>query len=289
VKIAIGLPTAVPGTLGARLLEWATRAERAGFSSLAVLDRVAYRNHDPIPVLAAAAAVTDRIGLLTGVLLGPVRGNGVLLAKQLATLDSLSGRRLTVGIAAGARVDDFAVTGSDFDDRGRRHDLLLAELMNTWHGAESVPSGVTPGGPPLLIGGRGRASTRRVTRFGHGWICGSGGPDQFVEGAAEVGNAWTEAGRGGRPRLAAVGYFALGRDADRLARGFIRDYYGFRDDGGEAVFQATPTRPAEVARLAARLAELGCDELVLYPCSADPAQVDRLGEAVGKNVGTRLE
>jgi alkanesulfonate monooxygenase SsuD/methylene tetrahydromethanopterin reductase-like flavin-dependent oxidoreductase (luciferase family) len=285
VKIAIGLPTAVPGTSAARLLDWARRAERAGFSSLAVLDRIAYRNHDPIPVLAAAAAVTGRIGLLTGILLGPVRGNGVLLAKQLATIDSLAGGRLTVGIAPGARADDYAVTGADFDGRGRQHDLLLAELASAWPGAAQASSPLMPptgavGGPPLLIGGRGRASTRRVIEFGHGWICGSGGPEQFAEGAAEVRRGWSAAGRGGRPRLAAVGYFALGPEADRLAQGFLRDYYGFRADGGEAVIKATPTRPEEVARLAAGLTDLGCDELVLYPCSADPAQLDRLAEAV---------
>jgi alkanesulfonate monooxygenase SsuD/methylene tetrahydromethanopterin reductase-like flavin-dependent oxidoreductase (luciferase family) len=285
VKIAIGLPTAVPGTSGPLLLDWARRAERAGFSSLAVPDRIAYCNHDPIPVLAAAAAVTDRIGLLSAVLLGPVRGNGALLAKQLAGIDSLSGGRLTVGIAAGARADDFALTGSDFDGRGRQHDRLLAEMLNVWqcqpqgHGPITA-SPVAAGGPPLLIGGRGRASIRRVIQFGAGWICGSGGPEQFAAGAAEVKAAWSAAGRGEQPRLAAVGYFALGPDAEGLARNFLADYYGFRDDGGVSVIKATPTQPAEVARLTATLAQLGCDELVLYPCSADPAQLGHLSAAV---------
>lgn len=276
MKVAIGLPTAIAGTSAACLLDWAQRAEETGFSSLAVLDRIAYRNHDPVPVLAAAAAVTRRIGLLSAVLLGPVRGNGAVLAKQLADIDDLSGGRLTIGIAAGARADDFALTGTDFERRGRQHDLLLDHLVSTWRG-----------GPPLLIGGSGPASIRRVTRAGAGWICGSGGPDQFAAGAAQVRAAWSAAGRAGQPRLAAVSYFALGPDADGLARDFLGDYYGFRGDAGESVVTATPTGSAEVAELAATMAALGCDELVLYPCSNDATQMNLLAEVIS-GPGRRL-
>lgn len=188
MKVAIGLPTAIAGTSAACLLDWAQRAEEAGFSSLAVLDRIAYRNHDPVPVLAAAAAVTRGIGLLSAVLLGPVRGNGAILAKQLADIDDLSGGRLTIGIAAGARADDFALTGTDFEKRGRQHDLLLDQLASTWRG-----------GPPLLIGGSGPASIRRVTRSGAGWICGSGGPDSSPRARHRSGpRGRRAAARGGR-------------------------------------------------------------------------------------------
>ncbi|HSZ42317.1 MAG TPA: LLM class flavin-dependent oxidoreductase [Trebonia sp.] len=312
MKIAIGLPTAGRDTSAACLLDWAGRAEEAGFSSLAVLDRIAYRNHDAIPVLAAVAAVTRRIGLLSAVLLGPVRGNGTVLAKQLAGIDDLSGGRLTVGIAAGARPDDFDLTGTDFGNRGREHDQLLTRLTSAWRGGPApvgdllppashtangpatpvpvtpvpvtpvpvTPVSVTAGGPPLLIGGSGPARIRRVIKFGAGWICGSGGPEQFAAGAARVRAAWSAAGRIGQPRLAAVSYFALGPDAARLARDFLGDYYGFRDDAGESVITATPTGPAEVTELAAAMAELGCDELVLYPCSADTTQLDLLTGAV---------
>ena len=85
MDIAIGLPNAVPGTGGEQLTEWARRAEARGFSSLGTIDRVAYPNLEPLASLAAAAAVTERIGLATTVLLGPLRPNAVALAKQVAT------------------------------------------------------------------------------------------------------------------------------------------------------------------------------------------------------------
>jgi hypothetical protein len=69
MDIAIGLPSTVPDTDGNTLVEWARTAEGAGFSSLGVLDRLMYPGYDPIVSLAAAAAVTERIGLLTAVLL----------------------------------------------------------------------------------------------------------------------------------------------------------------------------------------------------------------------------
>jgi len=77
MDVAIGLPNAVPRTSGDQLTEWARRAEARGFSSLGTIDRVAYPNIEPLTALAAAAAVTERIGLATTVLLGPLRENPV--------------------------------------------------------------------------------------------------------------------------------------------------------------------------------------------------------------------
>ena len=79
MKIGIGLPNSIPGTDGLTIIEWARRAEELGFSSLATIDRIAYPSYESLVVLAAAAGATERIGLLTNVLLGPTR-NPVLLA-----------------------------------------------------------------------------------------------------------------------------------------------------------------------------------------------------------------
>jgi alkanesulfonate monooxygenase SsuD/methylene tetrahydromethanopterin reductase-like flavin-dependent oxidoreductase (luciferase family) len=90
MKIGIGLPSTIPGIPGRLILDWARAAEQAGFSTLATLDRLVYANLETVPTLAAAAAVTERIGLTTAVMIGPYRGNGALLAKQLATVDVIS-------------------------------------------------------------------------------------------------------------------------------------------------------------------------------------------------------
>src|SRR3954453_17637 len=113
MKVAIGLPNAVPGTSGEQLTEWARRAGARGVSSLGAIDPIAHPNPEPLIALAAAAAVTERIGLATTVLLGPLRVNPVVLAKQVASIHAISGGRMTLGIGLGGREDDYAVTGVD--------------------------------------------------------------------------------------------------------------------------------------------------------------------------------
>jgi alkanesulfonate monooxygenase SsuD/methylene tetrahydromethanopterin reductase-like flavin-dependent oxidoreductase (luciferase family) len=168
VDIGIGLPNPVPGTPGHLFLEWATRAEDRGFSALATIDRVVYPNYDSLITLAAAAGATTRIGLLTNILLAPVYPP-VLLAKSAASLDQLSGGRLTLGLAPGARADDYAAVDRDFHRRGREFDAALDLMHRAWRG-EPVAGSDMPVSPrptngervPILIGGSGDAAVRRV-------------------------------------------------------------------------------------------------------------------------------
>src|SRR5260221_13963602 len=102
MDIGIGLPNAVPGTSGQDLLNWARAADGAGFSTLGTIDRIVYPNYEPLSVLAAAAAVTDRIRLATTVMLGPLRRNAALVAKQALSVDAIAGgERLVLGIGLG--------------------------------------------------------------------------------------------------------------------------------------------------------------------------------------------
>jgi alkanesulfonate monooxygenase SsuD/methylene tetrahydromethanopterin reductase-like flavin-dependent oxidoreductase (luciferase family) len=116
MKIGIGLPNPVPNTEGETLVEWAWRAEQAGFSTLATIDRIVYPSYDSLISLAAAAAVTERIGLMTNILIAPVR-NEVLVAKEAASVDRLSAGRLTLGLATGGRRDDYSAVGNGFETR----------------------------------------------------------------------------------------------------------------------------------------------------------------------------
>jgi alkanesulfonate monooxygenase SsuD/methylene tetrahydromethanopterin reductase-like flavin-dependent oxidoreductase (luciferase family) len=285
VDIGIGLPTTISGVAGATVLEWASRADAARFSTLGTIDRVVYGNYDAVPALAAAAAVTSTIRLTTAILISPYRGNGALLAKQLASVDQLSGGRLVVGIAVGGREDDYVATGSDFAGRGKAQDGLLAEMRAVWAGEPRGTAGaigpvpVQPGGPPLLIGGTGAAAIRRTTTLGAGWIAGGGGPAMFADGVAQVRAAWTAAGREGAPRLVALGYYALGPDGQDAARRYLTDYYAFLGPFADQVAAGALADPDAVRRTAGEFAEAGCDELILFPCSSDPDQVDRLADA----------
>jgi Luciferase-like monooxygenase len=133
MEIGIGLPNTVLGVPGRLMVDWARRAEEGGFSSLATIDRVAYPSYDSLTALTAAAAVTERIGLLTNVLLEPLYPP-VLLAKVTASLDQLSAGRLTLGIGVGSRPDDYELADRSFGDRGRRFDADLELLHQAWAG-----------------------------------------------------------------------------------------------------------------------------------------------------------
>jgi alkanesulfonate monooxygenase SsuD/methylene tetrahydromethanopterin reductase-like flavin-dependent oxidoreductase (luciferase family) len=118
MEIGVGLPATIPGASGSLVLEWARRADSGPFSSLGVIDRLVYKNHEAL-VSLAAAAVTERVRLMTTVLIAPVR-DAALLAKQAATIDAFSGGRLTLGLGVGAREDDFRAASATFEDRGDR-------------------------------------------------------------------------------------------------------------------------------------------------------------------------
>jgi alkanesulfonate monooxygenase SsuD/methylene tetrahydromethanopterin reductase-like flavin-dependent oxidoreductase (luciferase family) len=283
VDIGIGIPNSVRGTTGAQLLEWARRAEAAGFSSLATIGRVAYPSYEELTVLAAAGAVTERIGLMSNILLAPTRSTAEL-AKQSATVHELTGGRLTLGVATGARPDDYALTGRDFTTRGRRFDEQLADLRRAFAGepladgsAPVVPDGVRP--VPIMIGGTSDAAVRRTVEFGVGWTAG-GVPPQMVGPFVErVRAAWRDAGREGSPRIAALNYFSLGDTEDR-SRGYLLDYYGVLGPDVAEMIAGSAHRSAEAVKdVVAAFAEVGVDELILDPTVGDPEQVDLLAEA----------
>jgi alkanesulfonate monooxygenase SsuD/methylene tetrahydromethanopterin reductase-like flavin-dependent oxidoreductase (luciferase family) len=285
VDIGIGLPSTVPGASGDELVEFARRAEVAGFASLGTLDRLVYAGLEPLVSLAAAAAVTRRIRLRTTVLLAPYRLNAALLAKEAASVHRLSGGRLTLGLGLGWREDDYQASGIGYSSRGRRLDQMLLEIERVWSGHEygfagGIGPDVSADPPELLLGGSVDASFRRAARYGIGWILGAGTPEQFAAGKANLEAAWREAGRDGKPRAMAGAYFALGEDAETDALSYLGHYYAAL---GEDMTNQTIARAAKnadtVRGYLQAFSAAGCDELVLFPCSADPAQVDLLAEA----------
>jgi alkanesulfonate monooxygenase SsuD/methylene tetrahydromethanopterin reductase-like flavin-dependent oxidoreductase (luciferase family) len=287
MEVAVGLPNAVGGTTGEQLLGFAREAEARGFSSLGTLDRIVFPNYDPFIALSAAAAVTDRIRLATSILILPYRVNAALVAKQAASLHALSGGRLVLGVAIGARDDDYEASRLSTEDRGERMDSMLEEMRRVWAGEERGYAGAI--GPPLdrppelLVGGSVDAAFARAARFGDGWIMGAGSPDQFAEAAEKVRAAWSDAGRDGSPRFAALTYYALGRDAEHLADEDLRHYYGWLGDeiAGQIAASAA-TDPETVTQYVSGFEQAGCDELFMMPCASEPEQAAFLAEALGK-------
>jgi alkanesulfonate monooxygenase SsuD/methylene tetrahydromethanopterin reductase-like flavin-dependent oxidoreductase (luciferase family) len=280
VDVGIGLPNAVEGASREQMLEWARRADSRGFSSLGTIDRVRYGNYEPLASLAAAAAVSERIRLATTVLLAPLRVNGVALAKQALSVHALSGGRLTLGLGLGAREDDYEVSDVEQAGRGARFEQMLRQIRGVWDGDEIGPPVERP--PELILGGHVAASFARVARYADGWIASGSGPDQFRDDAERVRAAWEEAGRGGRPRLQALAYFALGDSAEQDARTSLGHYYAWLGEEVAGAIIGGAAKDADTVRsYLSAYGEAGCDELVLFPSSSDPAQVDLLADAAG--------
>jgi probable F420-dependent oxidoreductase len=282
MKIGIGLPNTTPGAEGDTLIEWARRADQLGFSSLATIGRIAYPGFEELITLAAAAAVTNRVGLLTNILLGPTR-NPVLLAKEAASIDRISGGRLTLGLGVGFREDDYQAVEESFHDRGRRMDQMIETMRAVWSGEAELsdrPVGPRPTrttGIPILIGGTSERALQRTIRYGDGWTAGGSSPDQVGPFADRVRAAWKDAGRQGEPRIVALSYFALGDEAESRARASLTDYYG---EFGNQMVQFIPKSPDALRETVKRFEEVGVDELVLDPTIPDPDQVNGVAEAV---------
>ena len=287
MDLGIGLPNAVPGTTGKQLTDWARAAEEAGFSTLGTIDRIVYPSYESLVALSAAAAVTERIRLATDVLLGPLRQNPSLIAKQMLSLDALAGGGRTVlGIGAGGREDDFEVGGLSMSGRGAWLDAALEKILAIWNGEGEVESKVGPrpqdDRPTLLVGGYVQASFERAARFGDGWTQGGSGPDQFEEDAANVEEAWKRHGREGEPYKMALTYFSLGPDAEKNAQASLGSYYAYMGEEGSAMIVANAVKDADAVKaVISSFESKGCDELILFPSSPDPEQVTLLADAAG--------
>jgi alkanesulfonate monooxygenase SsuD/methylene tetrahydromethanopterin reductase-like flavin-dependent oxidoreductase (luciferase family) len=286
MKIGIGLPATMPGTEGKRILDWAKKADSGPFSSLTILDRLVYPNYEALITLAAVAGVTQRIRLMTTVLLAPLR-NPVLLAKQAASLDALSGGRLTLGLGIGAREDDYLAASVAYKRRGKLFDEELETLQKIWSGqplGDTIgPIGPTPaqsGGPEILIGGYSPAAIQRVGHWGNGFIAGGRDPkgtQQFFQLAEE---SWKSAGRSGKPRLVGCFYFALGTDAKERAGAYLRNYYSFLGPMVEMMISNLPMTIEAINERIQTFADIGADEVIIWPCTPDLEQIDQLAELV---------
>jgi alkanesulfonate monooxygenase SsuD/methylene tetrahydromethanopterin reductase-like flavin-dependent oxidoreductase (luciferase family) len=279
MKIGVGLPTSMAGIGAELLVDWARHADSGPFSSLAVVDRVAYQNYEPFMALAAAAAVTRRVRLATMIVIAPLR-NTALLAKQAASLDALSGGRVTLGLAVGARGEDYEVAQVQSQGRGRRFAEQLESIRDIWEEGRIGPTPNAPG-PQLLVGGSSGEALARMARYADGYMHGGGPPRAFAGAAAKAATAWSDLGRPGRPLLWGMGYFALGDGNADAGATYLRHYYAFTGPFAEKIAAGNLTSPGAIADFIRGYDDAGCDELVLFPTVSSLEQIERLGEVIG--------
>ncbi len=274
VKVGIGLPNTVPGTSGEVLVEWARRADAGPFSTIGVLDRLVYDSIDPFAALSAAAAVTTRARLATMIAIGPLR-SPAMLAKQALSVAALSAGRLTLGLAVGARRDDYQAAGVEHRTRGAKLSEQLAYLRG-----QLDESGVGPAsdGIDLLVGGASGAAFARMARYADGYAHGGGPPRAFGSAATRARAAWRDLERPGEPKLWGQGYFAFGEPERGSA--YLRDYYAFTGPFAEKIAAGNLTSARAVRDFVRGYEAEGCDELILFPTVASLSDLDTLAEVL---------
>jgi probable F420-dependent oxidoreductase len=212
VRLSVFLPTYAAEDPGGwdHVFEIARAADLAGVDRVVVSDHVVFGEHldayaqperggveggrqptgpdghwlEPLTVLTAVAVQTDRVRLGTYILLAALR-RPAALAKQVATLDVLSGGRLDLGVGIGWQREEYEASGLDYANRGRLLDYTLEVCQTLWNderasiatpdiafdGIHAMPKPVQPGGLPVWVSGRANARVaERLARFGRGWI-----------------------------------------------------------------------------------------------------------------------
>jgi alkanesulfonate monooxygenase SsuD/methylene tetrahydromethanopterin reductase-like flavin-dependent oxidoreductase (luciferase family) len=288
MKIGIGLPATIPGATSQLIRDWARQADEGPFSSLGIPDRLVYSgSFDPLITLAFVASETQRIRLMTGILLAPLYNAGIL-AKQAASLDVLSNGRLTLGLGVGWREEDFRAAPASFHDRGKRFDQQLELMARIWSGRpvdEETgligPAPAQPGGPEVLFGGRTLAALRRVKRWGNGYIATSlRGTQRASELFHQAEEYWQSTGKPGKPRLVLNAYFAFGPGAASRAEAYLLESYAALVPLAQQIARSVPSTPETVRATIQEYKDIGTDELVLYPCIAELDQLHLLAEIV---------
>jgi alkanesulfonate monooxygenase SsuD/methylene tetrahydromethanopterin reductase-like flavin-dependent oxidoreductase (luciferase family) len=287
MKLGIGLPNTMTYETDRRLmLDWARLADDAGFHELGTIDKPNYDSWDPLATLAGVAGVTERIRLATTILQLPPR-NEVLVAKQAATIDQLSGGRLDLGLGQGGREDDFQVFDAEFSGRGERFERQVARVREIWqnaresdrdHGVLGPPPVQTPG-PPIWVGALQPKAIERAVRNGDGFIFGTAGSEVMAQYAPGIREAFSANGKPAAT-IAGLAYVALGEDAQKAldeATHHVLRYYGqLWTEPANLIHHGPPAKIAEeVAAYAGAI-----DVLILFPEIPQLDQVEQLAEHV---------
>ena len=126
------------------------------------------------------------------------------------------------------------------------------------------------------------ASSARAAQYADGWTLGGGTPDALAESRGKLLDAWRAAGRDGEPRTMALFYFSLGDDGERVARESLSDYYAFLGGYADQIVQSAAKDEDTLRSYLSGFEQAGADEVICFPASPDPEQVDLLARAVGR-------
>lgn len=290
LEIGVALPQMARHYAPETTVDWARGIDEGPFSSLSAGERVTFSNPEMVASLAAAAAVTSRVRIMTNLWVLPAHPVA-MVAQQVGTLDLLAGGRLVLGVGVGGRDGDYEALGSPTERRHRRLDEQVRELVRLLDGDPPYP-GSDPVGPELahgrrpeiLAGALGPKALARAARWADG-VTGfsvTGTRQEFVDVNSRADAAWSAAGRG-TPRKVTGFFYSLGvADPEEVLRDFTERYLGFLGPELATAFarQMTAHSPDRVRRILDDAEAAGCDEVVLVPASVDLRCLDAAAELV---------
>ena len=248
VKIGLVLPTREAAMAGrpdiGPLLEFAERAEESGFDSLWAGDAPFARpRFEPLSLLTAVAARTERITVGTAILL-PVLRHPLLLAHAAATADRVAEGRLVLGVGAGWVQQEFEALGVPYEQRVGRLLETIEICRRVWGAGDEgasfrgkyfsfdevhlFPQPIRPEGPPIWLGGAAVAAAMRAGKRFDGWIPTATDPEAFTESWKYVARGADEAGRDPKDLTPAV-YLSVNLDPERgeaETSEYAESYYG---------------------------------------------------------------
>jgi alkanesulfonate monooxygenase SsuD/methylene tetrahydromethanopterin reductase-like flavin-dependent oxidoreductase (luciferase family) len=290
MKLGIGLPNTLAQEIDRKLvLDWARLADKAGFDVLGTIDKPNFDSWDPLTTLAGVASVTERVRLATSILLLPPR-NEVLVAKQAAVVDQLSGGRLVLGVAQGGREDDFELYGvaDDFKGRSRKFERQVNRIREVWHESRESdrdhgvvgPPPVQDPGPRILAGASTDKAIERAARAADGFLFGTRGADFMKETTPKVREIFAAQGKDDI-EVAGLAYVAVGDDPQAAleegAHHVVRYYGQLWTEPENLIHHGPATKIAEEVQA---YAESGIDTLILFAEIPQLDQVEQLAEHV---------
>ncbi len=289
MKIGLCLPYMKAGLSRDDYLQWFRAVDAGPFHSVSCGERIHGPTYDMRVVLAAAATATERVEITPTLYVLPMH-DPVRVAKEIATLDILSGGRVNqVALGYGGRDKDYAAVGAKFQGRYGRMDRHVETLRKVWAGEEIIEGGGSigpdmgrPGGPRLLAGAMGPKSIERCAQWADGLYAwsGNGERDELQRSFDMANAAWERAGREQAPYRMGGFWYTLAPNGQQQLYDYVYEYLAIAGPEIATMMAESVHRSSrDAVHEALDNAEAaGCEELFLVPATADPVEIDALAE-----------
>ena len=287
MKIGVCLPYMKAGLTRDDYMQWFRAIDNGPFHALSCGERVHGPTFDMRVVLSAAAAATSRVEITPTLYVLPMH-SATRVAKELATLDILSGGRVNnVAVGYGGRQKDYEAVGARFQGRYGRMDRQIEEMHKVWSGQEVVAGGGMIGptlarsaAPRLLAGAMGPKSIERCSHWADGLYAwsGNGEQEELERTFAMADDAWERNGRSEKPYRMGGFWYTLAADGQQKLYDYVYEYLAIAGPEiatmmAESVHRSSPDAVLEALDNAEAA---GCEELFMVPATADIAEVERL-------------